>query len=83
MWLFLVVVCCVGYHGFSAYLCSSGSSRRGVLVFNLQDVLEVTLLDHVLGVRLQTLELNDNVVVDGAGDTTPGVGHEVTVDDQV
>ena len=69
--------------GLSAYLRSSGSSRRGVLVLDLQDVLEVTLLDHVLRVLLQTLKLDDHVVVDGAGDAAPGVGHEVAVNDEV
>ena len=52
-------------------------------MLDLQNVLEVTLLDHVLGVSLQTLELDDHVVVDGAGDAAPGVGHEVAVNDEI
>ena len=71
------------FFSWSIHLRSSGSSRGGVLVLDLQDVLQVALLDHVLGVRLQTLELDDHVVVDGAGDAAPGVGHEVAVNDQV
>ena len=71
------------FFSWSIHLRSSGSSRGGVLVLDLQDVLQVALLDHVLGVRLQTLELDDHVVVDGAGDAAPGVGHEVAVNDEV
>ena len=66
-----------------AHLRSPGPGGRGVLVCDLQHVLELALLDQVLAVRLQRLELDDDVVLHGAGDAAPRVRHEVAVDHHV